>query len=83
MATPPTASDKSGGTQSQQPNVSTNVTSDDLEDLANNELSQLTGDKTPNYDPYITVTTLSGKSVKQHKLSACRFFSNPHRDSTS
>ncbi|KIM71403.1 hypothetical protein PILCRDRAFT_82813, partial [Piloderma croceum F 1598] len=34
-------------------------------------------------DPYITVTTLSGKSVKQHKSSACRFFSDPHRDSTS
>jgi len=83
MATPPTASDKSADAHSHPPDDSTNMTSDDLEDLANNKLSQLTGDKTPKYDPYITVTTPSGKSEKQHKSSACRFFSDPHRDSTS
>lgn len=83
MATPSTAADESAATQSQPPDNSTNVTSDDLEDLAHNELSQLTGDKTPKYDPYITVTTLTGKSVTQHKSSVCRFFSDPHRDSTS
>ena len=72
MATPSAASsDKSAATQSQPPDNSTNVTSDDLEDLANNPLSQLTDDGTPKYDPYITVTTTSGKSVKQHKLSVC------------
>ena len=40
MATPSAASsDKPAATQSQPPDNSTNVTSDDLEDLANNPLS--------------------------------------------
>lgn len=65
-------------THAPETNLDTHSASEVLEELAETELSRLSGAlPKPKYDGYVTVNSTSGKEIRQHKSSVCRIYSEP------